>query len=48
MPIMVPDLLAVTDAVRAKCIAVVDDLHAVQTLLRVARARAIAALSANS
>lgn len=33
MPIMVPDLLAVTDAVRAKCIAVVDDLHAVQVLL---------------
>ena len=43
MPIMVPDLLAVTDAVRARCIAVVDDLHAVQTLLRAARARAIAA-----
>src|SRR3954451_11713409 len=33
MPIMVPDLLAVTEAVRAKCIAVVDDLHAVKTLL---------------
>jgi beta-phosphoglucomutase-like phosphatase (HAD superfamily) len=42
MPIMVPDLLPVTDAMRAKCIAVVDDLHAVQTLLEAARARAIA------
>ena len=37
MPIMVPDLLPVTDAARAKCIAVVDDLHAVQALLRAAR-----------
>jgi beta-phosphoglucomutase-like phosphatase (HAD superfamily) len=37
MPIMVPDLLAVTDTVRAKCIAVVVDLHAVQMLLRAAR-----------
>ena len=40
MPIMVPDLLPVTDAVRAKCIAVVDDLHAVQTLLEAARTAA--------
>jgi hypothetical protein len=45
---MVPDLLAVTDTVRAKCIAVVDDLHAVQTLLRAARTPAIAAPSASS
>lgn len=37
MPIMVPDLLAVTDAVRAKCIAIADDLHAVCALLRRAR-----------
>jgi len=43
MPIMVPDLLAVTDAVRAKCIAVVDDLHAVQALLKGAREQVIAA-----
>lgn len=34
MTIMVPDLLAATDAMRAKCIAVVDDLHAVEALLR--------------
>ena len=37
MTIMVPDLLAATDAVRAQCIAVVDDLHAVAALLREAR-----------
>jgi HAD superfamily hydrolase (TIGR01509 family) len=42
MPIMVPDLLAVTDVVRAKCIAVVDDLHAVQALLKAARMAATA------
>jgi HAD superfamily hydrolase (TIGR01509 family) len=48
MPIMVPDLLRVTDAVRAKCIAVVDDLHAVQTLLRAARTPAIRERSASS
>jgi HAD superfamily hydrolase (TIGR01509 family) len=48
MPIMVPDLLAVTDAARAKCIAVVDDLHAVQALLRAARAPATAERLANS
>ena len=48
MPIMVPDLLPVTDTVRAKCIAVVDDLHAVQVLLKGAREQVIAAPSANS
>jgi HAD superfamily hydrolase (TIGR01509 family) len=37
MTIMVPDLLAPTDALRSKCIAVVDDLHAVGALLRAAR-----------
>lgn len=36
MPIMVPDLLAVTDAVRAQCIAVADDLRAVRVLLEAA------------
>lgn len=46
MPIMVPDLLAVTDAVRAKCIAVADDLHAVCALLR--KVRASSAAPANS
>lgn len=46
MTIMVPDLLAATDAVRAQCIAVVDDLHAVAALLREARLRL--AGSANS
>jgi hypothetical protein len=40
MTIMVPDLLAATDAVRAKCIMVVDDLHVVGALLRQARATA--------
>ena len=34
MAIMVPDLLAVTDAVRAQCITVADDLHVVGALLR--------------
>ncbi len=38
MPIMVPDLLAPTDAVRAQCIHVADDLNAVTELLRKARA----------
>ena len=38
MPIMVPDLLAATDAMRAKCIAIVDDLHGVAALLTRARA----------
>ena len=37
MAIMVPDMLAVTDAIRAKCIAVADDLHAVAALLIAAR-----------
>ena len=40
MAIMVPDLLAATDAVRAKCITVADDLHVVGALLRQARAAA--------
>jgi HAD superfamily hydrolase (TIGR01509 family) len=38
MPIMVPDLLAPTDAVRAQCIHVADDLNIVAELLRKARA----------
>jgi HAD superfamily hydrolase (TIGR01509 family) len=38
MTIMVPDLLPATDAVRMKCIAVADDLHAVGEWLRQARA----------
>jgi HAD superfamily hydrolase (TIGR01509 family) len=33
MPIMVPDLLTVTEAARGQCIAVADDLHAVMALL---------------
>ncbi len=33
MPIIVPDMLTVTDAVRAKCIAVADSLHDVQRML---------------
>ena len=37
MTIMVPDLLPATDAVRAKCIAVADDLHAVGEWLRQSR-----------
>jgi beta-phosphoglucomutase-like phosphatase (HAD superfamily) len=37
MAIMVPDLLAVTDAVRKQCITIVDDLHAVGALIREAR-----------
>jgi HAD superfamily hydrolase (TIGR01509 family) len=37
MAIMVPDLLAPTDAVRAQCIHVADDLNAVTELLRKAR-----------
>ena len=39
MAIMVPDLLAATDAVRAQCIAVADDLHVVGALLREARSQ---------
>jgi HAD superfamily hydrolase (TIGR01509 family) len=37
MPMMVPDLLTPTDAVRAQCIHVADDLNAVAALLRAAR-----------
>ncbi len=33
MPIMVPDLLAATEAVCAQCVAVADDLHAVKAML---------------
>jgi HAD superfamily hydrolase (TIGR01509 family) len=40
MAIMVPDLLAVTDAVRAQCITVADDLNVVRALLERSRARA--------
>jgi HAD superfamily hydrolase (TIGR01509 family) len=39
MPIMVPDLLPVTDAMRRLCIAVADDLHAVATLIANARSQ---------
>jgi HAD superfamily hydrolase (TIGR01509 family) len=46
MTIMVPDLLPATDAVRAKCIAVADDLHAVAEWLR--RSRVSSAASASS
>lgn len=42
MPIMVPDLLAATDAIREKCIHVADDLNVVAELLRAARAQAAA------
>jgi HAD superfamily hydrolase (TIGR01509 family) len=45
MTIMVPDLLAATDAVRAKCIAVADDLHVVGALLRKARVSSAASAS---
>ena len=48
MAIMVPDLLPVTDAVRAKCVTVADDLHTVAALIRNARSRVIAAASASS
>lgn len=34
MPIMVPDLVQPTDDIRAKCVVVVDDLHAARALLR--------------
>jgi beta-phosphoglucomutase-like phosphatase (HAD superfamily) len=37
MTIMVPDLLPATDAMRAKCITIADDLHVVAALLRSAR-----------
>jgi len=37
MPIMVPDLLAPTQAVRAQCIYVADDLNVVRDLLRASR-----------
>ena len=37
MTVMVPDLLPATDAMRAKCIAVADDLHIVADLLRKSR-----------
>jgi HAD superfamily hydrolase (TIGR01509 family) len=33
MPIMVPDLLTVNEAVCAQCVAVADDLHAVKAML---------------
>jgi len=45
MAIMVPDLLAATDAMRTKCIAVADDLHAVAALLRIARTSPAASAS---
>ena len=45
MAIMVPDLLAATDAVRAKCITVADDLHVVGALLRNARLNSAASAS---
>jgi len=45
MAIMVPDLLAATDAVRAQCITVADDLHVVGALLRKARTSSAAAAS---
>jgi HAD superfamily hydrolase (TIGR01509 family) len=38
MTIMIPDLLAATDAVRAQCIAVADDLNVVRALLERSRA----------
>ena len=41
----VSDLLPATDAVRAKCIAVADDLHAVGEWLRKARASPVASAS---
>jgi HAD superfamily hydrolase (TIGR01509 family) len=46
MTVMVPDLVAATDAARAQCLTVVDDLHAVAVLLR--EARLSAAVSASS
>ena len=46
MAIMVPDLLAATDVVRAQCITVANDLHVVGALLR--KARLNLALSASS
>jgi HAD superfamily hydrolase (TIGR01509 family) len=45
MTIMVPDLLPATDAMRGKCIAVADDLHAVGEWLRRARSNLTASAS---
>jgi len=42
MTIMVPDLLPATDAICAKCVAVLPDLHAVRALLREARVNSCA------
>ena len=36
MPIMVPDILPPLPEVRAKCVAVVDDLHTARRLLEAA------------
>jgi beta-phosphoglucomutase-like phosphatase (HAD superfamily) len=33
MPVMVPDIVPPTDDIRAKCVVIVDDLHAARTLL---------------
>jgi HAD superfamily hydrolase (TIGR01509 family) len=46
MTIMIPDLLAATDAMREKCVAVAHDLHEVRMLLE--RARLSSAASASS
>jgi HAD superfamily hydrolase (TIGR01509 family) len=45
MAVMVPDLLPVTDAVRAKCVTVAQDLHHVLMLLENACTTATAAIS---
>jgi HAD superfamily hydrolase (TIGR01509 family) len=43
MPIMVPDMLTVTDEISAKCVAVVADLSVVQAMLEAQRATAATA-----
>ena len=45
MAVMVPDLLAATEAIQAKCIVVADDLHHVRTLLQQARVSSAASAS---
>lgn len=47
MAIMVPDLLAATDDMRAKCITIAEDLHAVQALIVTSRSKINSAASAS-
>lgn len=45
MAVMVPDLLTVTDVMRAKCVTVAQDLHQVRALLEQARVSSAASAS---